>query len=60
MKKNLIAMAVAASLVAPMAAQAKPQVNWFGFAQITAESKSQDDPNDGFVFTPTAFVSDSS
>ncbi len=54
MKKNLIAMAVAASLVAPMAAQAKPEVKWFGFAQITAESLSQNKgttpPTDGFVF----------
>ena len=50
MKKNMIAMAVAASLVAPMAAQAKPEVKWFGFSQITAESRSQDKPNDGFVF----------
>lgn len=58
MKKNLIAMAVAASLVAPMAAQAKPEVKWFGFAQILATSKSQNvntPPStipdyDGFIF----------
>lgn len=54
MKKNIIAMAVAASLVAPMAAQAKPEVKWFGFAQITAQSLSENSANtpsdDGFIF----------
>ena len=50
MNKKLIAVAVAASLAAPLAAQAKPEVKWFGFAQMTAESRADKKPNDGFVF----------
>ncbi|NOZ37100.1 MAG: hypothetical protein GXP11_03335 [Gammaproteobacteria bacterium] len=54
MNNKLIALAVAASvtagLAAPLAASAAVESKWFGFTQITAESKSQDKPNDGFVF----------
>ena len=38
MKKSILALAVAASLVASASAQAEVKVKWFGFAQITAES----------------------
>ncbi len=54
MNNKLIALAIAASvtagLAAPLAASAAVENKWFGFTQITAESKSQDKPNDGFVF----------
>ncbi len=54
MNNKLIALAVAASvtagLAAPLAASAGVETKWFGFTQITAESKSQDKPNDNFVF----------
>ncbi len=54
MNNKLIALAIAASvtagLAAPLAASAAVETKWFGFTQITAASKSQDKPNDGFVF----------
>ena len=50
MNKKLIALAVAAAVAAPMSVQAKPQVKWFGFAQMTMEKRDQDTPNDGLKF----------
>jgi phosphate-selective porin O/P len=51
MKKRFLAAAIATGLVATtMTAQAEVKVKWFGFGQITLNSLSQDDPNDGFVF----------
>ena len=54
MNNKLIALAVAASvtagLAAPLAASAAVETKWFGFTQITAYSKSESKPNDGFVF----------
>jgi len=50
MNNKLIALAVAASIASPMAANAGVESKWFGFTQIKAESTSQSKPNDGLVF----------
>ncbi len=52
MNKKLIALAVAAGLAAPMAAQAEMKVKWFGFAQITAQKLDQNKSSqkDGITF----------
>ncbi len=54
MKNKLIALAVAASvtagLAAPLAASAAVETKWFGFTQITAKSLSQNTGKTGFVF----------
>jgi len=50
MNNKLIALAVAASIASPMAANAGVESKWFGFTQIKAESRSEDKPNDGLVF----------
>ncbi|VAW68636.1 hypothetical protein MNBD_GAMMA09-2053 [hydrothermal vent metagenome] len=51
MKKRFLAAAIATGLVATtMTAQAEVKVKWFGFAQITANSVSENKPDDGFVF----------
>jgi len=51
MKKRFLTAAILTGLAATtMTAQAEVQVKWFGFAQITMNSVSQADPNDGFVF----------
>ncbi len=52
MNKSIISLAVAAGLVASMSAAhaGDVKVKWFGFAQITAQQKDQNKPNDGMVF----------
>ncbi len=52
MKKNVLAIAVAAGLAVPMAAQAEIESKWYGFSQITAEL------GDGIATQPIGNVSD--
>ncbi len=47
MKKTILSLAVVAGLVAALPAQAEVKVKWFGFAQITAQQKSQNSNKDG-------------
>jgi len=51
MKKRFLTAAILTGLAATsMTAQAEIKTKWFGFAQITLNSLSQDKPDDGFVF----------
>ena len=55
MNNKLIALAVAASIASPMAANAAVESKWFGFTQITAESVNRaatttSEKNDGLLF----------
>ncbi len=55
MNNKLIALAVAASIASPMAANAAVESKWFGFTQITAESVNRassttGEKNDNFAF----------
>lgn len=52
MNKKILAIAIAAGLAAPMAAQAEIEAKWGGFSQITAEL------GDGLATTPIGTVSD--
>jgi len=39
-----------ATIITPVVTQAAIEAKWFGFAQLTAESRDQDKPNDGLKF----------
>ena len=49
-RKQLINLAIGAAMVLPVAAQAGVDVKWFGFAQLTAETQEQNDPDDDIEF----------
>jgi Gram-negative porin len=51
MNKKLIALAVAASVAIPMAAQAEMKVKWFGFAQMTGQILDQKAASDKDTLT---------
>lgn len=50
MRQKKFILAIGALLLAPISAQAELEVKWFGFAQLTAEIRDQDAPNDDLEF----------
>ncbi|MEE8343339.1 MAG: porin [Gammaproteobacteria bacterium] len=51
MHRGLFSIVVLGVVVAtPVVTQAEVEVKWFGFAQLTAEARDQDKPNDGLRF----------
>ncbi len=47
MRNRLLAAVVTGLAATPAAAQQGPEVDWFGFAQITAETTGEDGDGDG-------------
>ena len=47
MRNRLLAAMITGLAAAPAAAQQGPEVDWFGFAQITAETTGEEDNGDG-------------
>ncbi len=47
MRNRLLAAAITGLAAAPAAAQTGPEVSWFGFAQIAAETTDEDETGDG-------------
>jgi hypothetical protein len=51
MRQALISAVIFGTIiVTPVETQAELKVKWFGFAQLTAEVRDQDEPNDGIEF----------